>query len=266
MGKYEKKKKAKKSRKGFLIVAVLLVLAVFMAIFVMPQVLYKLSGEDSGEDDFVASTQEFQNPENGSDESSDVVINPNLEAVTFPLLLEDGKLEIESVFQFDGINPDCGNQPGNEIAAIVVKNLSDTYLSAAQISLETSAAEELHFAITDLPAGASTMAFDVNNVSTDTTASYGNTVCEATFDADASMNSSAVSVSVDGIHITLQNLTDSTINEVVVYCRSTLGDQYFGGITYTYKVNNLTAGGTAELDAVDCILGLAEVVQIAINN
>lgn len=262
MGKFEKKKKAKKSRKGLAAVVVLLVIAIALGLFVMPQVLYKLSGEEnSSEDGYVDTVPDGQDAEN----EADATVH-NMEAVEFPLLLEDGKLEIENAFQFDGINPDCGNQSGNDIAAITVKNLSGEYLSKAEISLETSEAASLHFVITDLPAGASTMAFDADNTSSSAESSYGNVACDAAFDAAASMNAGAVAVSVNGTHITLQNLTDSEINEVVVYCRSTLGDQYFGGITYTYQVNNLTAGGTAELDAVDCILGLAEVVQIAVNN
>lgn len=185
--------------------------------------------------------------------------------VAFPLTLEDGMLEIENAFQFVGFNPDCGNQEGDDIASITVKNTSDTFLERADITLTAENGQVLHFSVTCLPAGKTAMAFSQENASAETDAAYGNITCEAVFDTDASMNDDKISVSVDGSRITLRNKTGKEIKELVVYCRCTLGDQYFGGITYTYTVNNLSPYGIAEVDAVDCILGMAEVVRITVN-
>ena len=187
------------------------------------------------------------------------------EVVSFPLVLADGKLGIENAFQFDGLNPDCENQEGYNIAAITVKNLSDEYLAKADISITTDGGITLQYVILDLPSGKSTVAFATDNATTNADTQYGDVVCDVVFDPDASMNEEKISVSVDGIQIVLENNTGEQIDEVVVYCRSTMGDQYFGGITYTYTVNNLPANGTAEVMAVDCILGLAEVVRVVIN-
>lgn len=256
MGKFEKKK-SKKSRKGLLAVVILLIIAVILVLFVMPHVLYKLNNEESSDDSGYAASSDLLNAEADQAETAE-----NIHALKFPLLLEDGKLEIDSVFQFDGLNPDCGNQSGDNIAAITLKNLSDEYLSAAEISLKSTEETELRFAVTNVPAGAAVIAFSVDNIAVDAETFYSDVVCDASFGANASMSDGAISAAVDGIHITLRNNTDADINEVVVYCHSTLGDQYFGGITYSYTANNLPANGTAELDAVDCILGLAEVVRI----
>ncbi|MBR5126257.1 MAG: hypothetical protein IKU68_05935, partial [Oscillospiraceae bacterium] len=64
--------------------------------------------------------------------------------------------------------------------------------------------------------------------------------------------------------ITLQNKTAEEIPELVLYCHASLGEEYFGGITYKYTVNNLAAQGSATVNAVECTLGIAEVVRIAI--
>ena len=40
------------------------------------------------------------------DESKPVVPD---DPIVFPILLDNGKLEIERVFLYDGMNPDCGN-------------------------------------------------------------------------------------------------------------------------------------------------------------
>lgn len=266
MGKYEKKRK--KSPLGAVaLVAVILIVLILLAIFVMPGVLYGLRGEDTGD-------SQLSTGENGA--TDDTTAPPTEENtvdlagqvtdwVTFPLELENGALVIDSLLQFDGINPDCGNENGSNIAAIVVTNQSDRHLSGADISMVTQEGKLLRFVITHLPAGKSVMAFATDNASIPKDIPCGNVTCEASFDDAASMLSDAVTATVAGTHITLENGTDSALNDLVVYCHCTLGDQYFGGITYTYTIEQLAAGQTAALDAVDCILGLAEIVQITAN-
>jgi hypothetical protein len=242
-----------------------------LALFVMPQVLHRLGGNDAEMSNQV-ETEAATNP--GASEE-DPALDPgddnndktteSIDAVTFPLIIEEGKLEIESIIQYDGLNPDCGNQEGNDIAAITVRNVSDVYLESAEISMSTNNGNILTFVITDLPAGEAVFAFSQENTSVDADAVYGDVICEASFDADANMSQDQVSVSVDGTVITLQNETNESLSNIVVYCHSTLGDQYFGGITYTYSIETLPANGSAEVDALDCILGLAEVVRITVD-
>ena len=274
-GKYEKKnvKKAKKTqeaRKGAMIAFVLLLVAI-LALFVMPQVLHRLGGNDAEMSNQV-ETEAATNP--GASEE-DPAVDPgddnndktteSIDAVTFPLIIEEGKLEIESIIQYDGLNPDCGNQEGNDIAAITVRNVSDVYLESAEISMSTNNGNILTFVITDLPAGEAVFAFSQENTSVKADTVYGDVICEASFDADANMSQDQISVTVDGTVITLQNKTNESLSNIVVYCHSTLGDQFFGGITYTYSIETLPANGSAEVDALDCILGLAEVVRISVD-
>ncbi len=258
-----KRKKAKKSHIGVIIAIVFVINLVILTVFVMPQVLYKI-GDENINSESVLSTQEENETVKGVenlDDSSDV----ETESMVFPVTLEGGKLEIESVFQYDGMNPDCGNQEGQNIAAITVKNLSDTYLESANISVTTVNDVVLEFVVSDLPSGKSVIAFSQENTSIEADAAYSNIACEVVFDTDASMKDDQISLSVEGTLITLQNNTSNEISNIVVHCHSTLGDQYFGGIAYEYALQNLPINETAEIDAADCILGLAEVVRITIN-
>ena len=43
-------------------------------------------------------------------------------------------------------------------------------------------------------------------------------------------------------------------------------DAYFGGLTYTYPVENIPAGESVTLQAEECYLGEAAVVRISRNN
>ena len=262
MGKYENNKvkkmnKAREARRGAVIAFVLLLVVVLavLALFVMPQVLYKF-GNESGNTESALSNQA---------ETESVANTDTSDAVTFPLAIEEGKLEIESVIQYDGLNPDCKNQEGNDIAAITVRNVSDVYLKSAEVLMTTNTGNIITFVITDLPAGETVFAFSQENTSVKSDMVYGDVICEAIFDAGANMSEDQLAVSVDGTVITLQNKTNESLTNIVVYCHSTLGDQYFGGITYTYSIQTLPANGSTEVDAADCILGLAEVVRITVN-
>lgn len=185
--------------------------------------------------------------------------------VTFPLALEDGRLLLENLFRFDGLNPDCGNGSGSDIATITLTNQSDVCLSRAELTLLLDDGRRLHFVVSDLPAGKSVMAFATDNAAIDSETTCVEATCQATFDAEASLLTDRLGISVTGTHIAVENRSASDLTELVISCHGTLGDQYFGGIAYTYQIDSLPAGETAELDAVDCVLGLAEVVRIRTN-
>ncbi|MGN0998724.1 MAG: hypothetical protein ACI4PO_04155 [Faecousia sp.] len=252
MSKYLRKKKKKSVLWIPITIAVVLVLAV-VAVFAMPQMLYSMSDEAYAED---------PNPElsTAPEETAETV--PTL---SFPLLLEDGRLEVGSLFQFSGINPDCGNREGTDIAAMELKNTSGQYLAEAKITLTLPDGTQLNFTVTELPAGASVMAFSTENLSIPTDAACVSADCQASFDPAAVTASDQVTAAVDGIHVTLTNISGQDISQIVVYCRGILGEEYFGGVTYSYTVTNLPAGESITVDATDCILGMAEVVRLAIN-
>lgn len=257
MAKYLRKKKKKPIVWILILVAVILVLA-SVAVFIMPRVLYSLSG---GEEDEVSLQTEPKYSEAIAVETTEETVP----TVAFPLSLDDGRLEINSLFQFSGINPDCGNQEGTDIASIVLKNVSGTYLAEANISLTLPDGTQLNFVVTELPAGASAMAFSTENLSIPADAVCLSAGCEASYDPTAVADSDQVTASADGSQITLTNVSGQDISQIVVYCRDLLGDDYFGGITYSYTVTDLPAGESTTVEATDCVLGMAEVVRFVVN-
>lgn len=69
----------------------------------------------------------------------------------------------------------------------------------------------------------------------------------------------------DGTTVTITNNTAQGIPVLTVYCRDPFGEEYFGGKAYEYTVNNLSVNGTVTVEALDSILGLPEVVRIAVR-
>lgn len=265
MGKLKEKSKHK-SHGRIAIIAAAAVIAVVLVLFAMPRLLYRLGEDDDTADGLVdVSPTDADNAESGDGKEQTKSNDAALTSISFPMDAEDGKLRIEAPVPFDGWNPDCGDQSGTNIASVVVTNLSDTYLIRGDISITTDNGEELSFVLTDIPAGGSAMAFDTSNATIKTNTGCDSLICQAEFDDSTSVMADGIAVSVNGSAITLQNNTENDVADIVVYCHGLLGDRYFGGITYTYTLNNLTAGGTAELDAQDCILGMVEVVRVTVN-
>lgn len=224
--------------------------------------------EQAGSASNAGSTTSAENTDNTDDTATaDGTENnkPVSPAFEFPQTLEDGKLELISLFQFSGINPDCGNREGTDIAAVQVKNVSASYLVEASLTMKLEDGTELNFVITNLPAGKSAMVFSTNNTSIGKTVACTEITSSATFDSTVVTVPDQLSVSVEGMSITLTNMTGEKLTNIDVYCRSLLNEEYFGGITYRYTVTELPAYGSATIEARDCILGVAEVVRVTVE-
>lgn len=258
MGKFEQKKK---QPVGLLAAAAVLLVIVVAGIvlFVLPQVAEKEPKEETA-----ASTSSRQTEPQSAETTAQESPLSTAPALEFPISLAEGKLTLESLFQFDGFNPDSDNAEGKNIASILLRNVSEEYLTEAHITVKLADGTELGFTVTELPAGKSVMAFSVENQSIAADAVCIDAACEPAFNSEADA-ADKVTAEVNGLQITLTNNTDATLEEIVVYCRCPFGEDYFGGIAYRYTVNDLPAGESTTVDAVDCILGMAEVVRIAVN-
>lgn len=195
-------------------------------------------------------------------EQETVAVSP--EEAEFPVVLAEGKIAVESLFPFSGINPDAGKQEGEDTAAIMVKNLSGEYLTSATVTASFADGGEQIFTVTELPAGASALVFSGDNQ-----ALAPETVCtglrgEGEF-APLQWDG-RIEVSVDGLTITVKNSSDEELNRINVYYRDVLDDKYFGGMTYIAAIEKLAAGETAQITAEGSVLGVIEVVRTAAND
>ena len=275
MGKYESKtpvangakKQQKRQKKTGTQIVLVVVLSVFLAallmMFVVPQMLYRLSGQESDPELDVAEDIAATEEATGTEETLPQIAYSQEDVLDFPAKLEDTKLEIESLFSFSGINPDSGNQECDDLATIMLKNTSEAYLEQAVIRATLLDGTECTFVVTDLPAGKSTMAFATGNEALAQENSCVSLSCEASFTELEPWDQ--LSVSTVGTTVTLQNNSGEDLTNIDVYCRDTFGESYFGGITYKHTISSLPANQTATIDVTDSLLGMIEVVRIAIN-
>lgn len=253
MAKYLRKKKKKPIGRILLIVVAILLL-IAAVVFVMPRVLYSLSGDAETE----LSQTDAQLAAGTPEETTEAPIP----TIAFPLAAEDDKLEINSLFQFSGINPDCGNQEGTDVAGIQLRNVSSSHLTRAAIEVTLLSGKLLRFTVEDLPAGMTALAFSDENMSMDLADACVSLSCEASFEAESPLMADRLSVSVEGTQITVTNISGDDLTNLTVYCHCLLDQDCYGGLTYCYPIEFLPAGGSATVDAVDCYLGDAKVVRI----
>ena len=253
MAKYLKKKKKKPIRGVLILVVVILLLAV-VAVFVMPRLLYRLSG--GGE------AAKFETEAQLSTNIPEETTEERVPTVAFPLLVDDGNLEISSLFQFTGLNPDCGNQEGTDVAGIQLRNVSGSHLTRAAIEMTLVSGKLLRFTVEELPAGMTALVFSNENMTMDPEDACVSLSCEASFEAESPLMADRLSVSVEGTQITVTNISGDDLTNLTVYCHCLLDQDCYGGLTYCYPIEFLPAGGSAAVDAVDCYLGDVEVVRI----
>lgn len=182
--------------------------------------------------------------------------------VSFPYSLEDGKLEITSLFQYSGMNPDCGDEMAENIASIAVTNHSDQHLTQARFAVERSDGAELSFLVEDVPAGQTVWAFALDNSSCELSDTYESIDCQASFEAASPLLADRLTIAVEETAVTLTNISGEALNDLNVHCHCLFDGVYFGGKTYTYPADSIPAGGSAVIQAEDCYLGEAAVVRI----
>lgn len=203
--------------------------------------------------------------ENAATEEIEGSISVENEAV-FPYELEDGKLEVNSLFQFSGQNPDCGEEDGENIASLEVVNKSGQHLANAKITVTLESGAELRFEITDLPAGQSVMVFEKNNTSYETSDKCITVEDTAEFEETTALMEDRLAVDVQETSVTLTNTSDEDLTNLLLHCHCFVDDTYFGGLTYSYSVESIPAGQSITVQADECYLGTAAVVRINQDN
>lgn len=183
-----------------------------------------------------------------------------------PCVLEDGKLELKSVFPFTGINLDCGWQEGTNIGTIELTNVSDQHLVQAEVQLVMSDGVTLSFVIQELPAGATVWAFDTNNTSYSESAYCTSVTSTAEFEDASQIMEGTVEIAVSGMDISVTNRGSETLENLQITCHSVLDGVCFGGSVFTYSAASIAPGGTANVLATDCFLDTAAVVRITAND
>lgn len=178
-----------------------------------------------------------------------------------PCELSDG-VELESLFRYSGLNPDCGDENGDEIGGIILNNKSGKHLSQLTLRVTTSEGKTLSFQVKDLPAGQTAWAFEENNERFPSDAYAVSVESDVELLEEPAIPES-VTWEADYTEVTLTNNSGKDLTNLTVVCRCMLEDASFGGIAYEYTLDSLPSGESATISADDCYMGDAVVVRVA---
>ena len=187
---------------------------------------------------------------------------PEVTALEFPCTLEGGKLEVTSLFQYSGDNPDCGGETGEDIGSLAVTNLSDQHLTHATLVVLLAGGGKLAFEVQDVPAGQTVWAFETSNAVYDLDDLCVDIGWAAEFEPAAPVLR-GVTAEASGTTVTLTNTTSEDLTNLTVYCHCWFNELNFGGLTYAYPVSSIPAGESVEIQAEECYLGEAAVVRVS---
>ena len=189
---------------------------------------------------------------------------PGTEAETpmFPKPLENGALEVTSLFSYSGINPDCGDEMGENIGSLEVANRSGRYLEKASLTVRLTGGGTLHFTVHDLPAGAVVWVFDRDNTPLGETDNCKDLTCDAAF-SDGPALPEQMNVATEGSTITLLNGSGSALKGYTAVCHMAVGEMLFGGVSFSYSLDTIPAGGSVQFQANECYLGEVSVARVS---
>lgn len=182
-----------------------------------------------------------------------------VEGLTFPLKLDKDRLELGSVFEYSGINPDCGNEFSDSVGALEIVNISGQYLEYAKITVELADGGKLEFLIQDIPADTTVLAFELQNQGYTDEIVTG--VVTETDYGEGEIQEAIVS-SVSATEITLQNISQQDKTNIAVKYHCVFDDIYFGGKSWELTLDALQAGESTVLSAKECYMGDAVVSKI----
>lgn len=182
--------------------------------------------------------------------------------VSFPYALEDDGLELTSLFQYTGSNPDCGWAEGTDVGAVILKNETGRYLETLNLAVIMADGTVLSFMASNIPHGKTVQAFERENTSYDDTAEVAEIRCETTYRNGNGLVPDKVKAVSEGMNITLTNVSGETLAGLGVRCHNILDGVYFGGTSYTYPVAEIPADGSIVVVAADCVLGDVGIARI----
>ena len=183
--------------------------------------------------------------------------------ISFPYAIDEDRLMVNSLFQSSIENPDCENEYADDIASLEIENQSGKFLESAKITLHMSDDLELNMVIKDIPANQKVWVFDNMNQSIKGDAICESIDCEASFLDEDPLIGEQIKIKVKDTKVTLSNQSEETLSGLTVGCHCLFDGVYYGGLTYSYPVDEISPDGKTVIEADDCFLGTAEVVRIS---
>lgn len=159
----------------------------------------------------------------------------------------DGKLLFADYASFTGgyMEDGTGDMVEN-VAAVLVENLSDEYLEYASLTFEIEGKQAV-FEVTGLTAGDAAWVLEKNRLQIDPDADFRFVTSSCGYLQDVTRSRWELMVTMSDGVLTARNNSEKAMHNVYVYYKRVHEDgNYFGGITYRCDIGSLESGEQKE--------------------
>ena len=251
---------AKKKKSGLWIVLILVIVGILGIVIALNQGGAKQEPSTEQSEESKTASEVTQTPEDGEEQEDTDESDAGPRVHSQPYYWK--RLQVDSLFQYSGINPDAQNAECEDVASIQMKNNSEQYLESAEISVELTDGSAYSFTVQDIPAGKTVMAFDTANASYDGKIGVAFIDAKTSYSSDTGVKEDTVKITSDDNGIQLENISGNALADLKIKYHCILDDMYFGGISSETEVDGIDAGESIVVDTSDSILGDAEIVSI----
>lgn len=182
------------------------------------------------------------------------------------LTLRDERLTVEAIGTYDGAYMEDGTDEQVErVAAVLIKNESEHMLQIAELKLVFDSGDEAVFLLTNIPAGRTVLALDMNRLQCDKERKATEITGMMNFFDETPMETERLDAEGTEGRLTLKNRSDEAYPLVYVYYK-TMADNgvYLGGITYRVPFEQIPGKTQIETDAAHYSPDKSEIVEIQI--
>lgn len=258
----------------------------FACVLCMVMMLFMLFGCSNDTEETVAqptSATSSEEPQTQSDRVEFVISTPDetgarlgkitgyvqqnsVSSKSFPHQMGEGALTVVSVGKYTGPFIEDGTDVQvDSVAAVVVQNTGDKPIQHATVNLSTGEEKLYTFSLATLPVGTSALVLETDKKFLAEDREITAFSADVTKSNEFETNSSKVEVTCEDGIIKLCNLTDTDFRGVYVrYKNFTVGNVYFGGITYSASFDNVAAGGSYEYKAAHFYKDYSQVLMVQI--
>lgn len=169
--------------------------------------------------------------------------------IELPFSIPDTPLVIEGIGQYTGPYIEDGkDEPVANALALVIRNTSDTMVEFGEIDFNLNNGTEAVFQVSTLPAGKGALILEKNNLEFNRDSILTFTDKMYAEKEDLSLLGDKVKINAEDKTLFVENLTKEDLGTVYVRYKQKINDDiYLGGITYSCKVEGMTAKASKEV-------------------
>ena len=192
--------------------------------------------------------------------------NVTVAGINLPYSIPNKNMEIVSIGEYSGKFVEYGSDVNKDnVLAIIVKNISKEVIDYGEINMKIMGKNDtIKFKITNLKPGVCTLVMESSGkIEFNPEDKYIYKSSENNMVSNLSKMESEVVITTENKKITVENLSDKSLNTVYVYYKSVSpGGCYLGGITYRAKFENVEGGKSVSSNTIHFSNKNSEILKV----